>query len=205
MSLRSQLASKAETLQEFSIAAAEKYDEGQRLIAENDFGAGIYLLGYAAKMILKNAYFRFTGAAVSDEIGPRLFPAKAAGDDRHRGGLIPGISPESFHSLRFWAMLLQATRANQRRLIQEWETPGADPQPVLIEAVGERMSGSKHLYIIWDKWASLDQRERSEVIMDAYVATHAPQQVLNVTVAMGLTVAEAGRMGIRYETEAPVH
>lgn len=116
MSLRSQLAGKVETLQEFSLAAAEKYDEGQRLIAENDFGAGIYLLGYAAEMILKNAYFRFTGAAVSDEIGPRLFPAKAAGDDRHGGGLIPGISPESFHSLRFWAMLLQSSRANQKRL-----------------------------------------------------------------------------------------
>lgn len=116
MSLRSQLAGRVETLQEFSLAAAEKYDEGQRLIAGTDFGAGIYLLGYTAEIILKNAYFRFTGAALSDEVRPRLFPAKAAGDDRQGGGLIPGIPCESFHSLRFWAMLLQATRVNQGRL-----------------------------------------------------------------------------------------
>lgn len=87
------------------------------------------------------------------------------------------------------------------RLIQEWEAPGQETQPVLIESAGDRMSGSKHLLIIWDEWLPLDQRERSEIIMDAYEATHTRQEILKVTVAMGLTAAEAERMGIRYEAE----
>lgn len=93
----------------------------------------------------------------------------------------------------------------RRRLIQEWETPGADPQPVLIEVAGDRMSGSIHLYVIWDEWLPLNQRERSEIIMDAYEVTHTRLEILNVTVAMGLTASEADRMGVRYETETQVH
>lgn len=87
------------------------------------------------------------------------------------------------------------------RLIQEWAEPSLAPQPVLIEASGDRMSGSKHLYIIWDEWLPLTQRERSEIIMDAYEVTHERRDALNITVAMGLTAMEAERMGIRYETE----
>lgn len=112
MSLRSRLENTPETVQEFGLAAVEKYSEGQRLITGNP-GAGIYLLGYAAEMLLKNAYFRFTGASLSDEVGPRLGPAKTAGRDRHGDGLIPNNEHEAHHSLRFWAMLLQAKRAEQ--------------------------------------------------------------------------------------------
>lgn len=96
----------------------------------------------------------------------------------------------------------EETEVLRRLLTQEWNTPSAAPQPVLIESAGERMSGSKHLYIIWDRWLSLDQRERSEIIMDAYEATHTRPEVLSVTVAMGLTSKEADRMGINYVTEA---
>jgi hypothetical protein len=92
--------------------------------------------------------------------------------------------------------------ALRERLIHEWQQPSPAAQPVLIEAAGDRMSSSKHLYVIWDDWLSLDQRERSEIIMDAYEGTHERQEVLSVTVAMGLTAKEAERMGIRYETEA---
>lgn len=94
------------------------------------------------------------------------------------------------------------TETLREQLTHEWEHPSLAAQPVLIEAVGDRMSGSKHLYVIWDDWLSLDQRERSEIIMDAYEATHEGQEILSVTVAMGLTAKEAERMGIRYETEA---
>lgn len=94
------------------------------------------------------------------------------------------------------------TEALREKLIHEWQQPSPAAQPVLIEAAGDRMSGSKHLYVIWDDWLSLDQRERSEIVMDAYEATHERQEVLNITVAMGLTIEEAKRMGIRYETEA---
>lgn len=115
MSLRSRLSIIPETVQEFELAAAEKYSEGQRLIVAGNTGAGIYLLGYAAEMTLKNAYFRFTGAGLADEVGPRLAPARRAGRGPGGSGLIPAIPDEFYHSLRFWAMLLQAARAAQSR------------------------------------------------------------------------------------------
>ena len=88
------------------------------------------------------------------------------------------------------------------RLTQEWEHPSQFAQPVLIEAAGDRLSGSTQLYVIWDDWQALDQRERSEIIMQAYEETHERTDVLRVTVAMGLTAKEAERMGIQYETDA---
>jgi hypothetical protein len=93
------------------------------------------------------------------------------------------------------------TEELRKKLTHEWQQPSHAAQPVLIEAAGDRMSGSKQLYVIWDDWVSLDQRERSEIIMDAYEATHERPDVLSVTVAMGVTAKEAERMGIRYETE----
>lgn len=115
MALRNRLSVIAETVQEFNLAANEKYLEGQNLVVQGDIGAGIYLLGYAAEMLLKNAYFRFTGAALADEIGPRLAPARSVGRGQQVAGLIPHIPHESYHSLRFWAMLLQASRLVQSR------------------------------------------------------------------------------------------
>ena len=117
MALRSRLSVLPETVQEFDLAIAERYSEGQRLIIAGSASGGVYLLGYVAEMLLKNAYFRFTGARLSDEVGPRLGPAKAAGRDRYGNGLIPNIDHEAYHSLRFWAMLLQAKRTEQE---QSW-------------------------------------------------------------------------------------
>ena len=93
-------------------------------------------------------------------------------------------------------------QALRERLIQEWSEPSIASQPVLIEEAGDRMSNSKQVYVIWDEWQPLDQRVRSEIIMDAYEATHGRQEVLSITVAMGLTAADAERIGLRYETEA---
>ena len=120
MSLRSRLSTVPETIQEFDLAAAERYSEGQQLIVAGNTGAGIYILGYAAEMTLKNAYFRFTGAGLADEVEPRLAPARSAGrglnsNNLFTPGLIPLIKDESYHSLRFWAMLLQETRGAQGR------------------------------------------------------------------------------------------
>ncbi len=131
MALRGRLSVITETIQEFNLAADEKYREGQHLVAGGDLGAGIYLLGYAAEMILKNAYFRFTGAGLGDATQPRLAPARSVG-----GRLIPAIRDEFYHSLRFWAMLLQAVRTDQGR-------PWADTEFVLeFERCTERLYNS---------------------------------------------------------------
>jgi hypothetical protein len=96
MSLRGSLDLVPETVQEFDIAASEKLTSGQALIVAGDSGAAIYLLGYSAEMLLKNAYFRLTGAALADEIESRLKPARSSAKGSH---MIPNISDESYYSL----------------------------------------------------------------------------------------------------------
>lgn len=118
MPLRQRLEAVPETVQEFDLAAAQKNREGAALVAAGYNGAGIYLLGYSAEMLLKNAYFRYTGASWADRVGPRLGSALTAGRI-----LIPLVPHEGYHSLRFWASLLRETRRFQRR-----------PLPPLLDA-----------------------------------------------------------------------
>jgi hypothetical protein len=91
-----------------------------------------------------------------------------------------------------------AANALRDRLVQEWRHPNpAAQQPIILEETGG--SGQPmHLYVIWDDWPPLGSIERSEVIMDAYEEVQGRAQSANVTVAMGLTPAEADRLGIRY-------
>ena len=110
MSLRIRLEGIAETLQEFELALEDRFAVGQHLIVNGYPDAGIYLLGYVAEMLLKTIYFRFTGAGPADLVGPRLAPARTVGRM-----LLPQITDEHYHSLRFWAMLLQAERDRQGR------------------------------------------------------------------------------------------
>jgi len=67
---------------------------------------------------------------------------------------------------------------------------------IVVEGGGAR---PRHLFVIWDRWGDLNQQDRSEIIMDAYAQTLSEDDVLQVTVAMGLTVKEAERMGIHYQ------
>lgn len=86
-----------------------------------------------------------------------------------------------------------------QRLAAEWANPASiAAQPVILE---ERRGANQplHVYVIWDEWAPLSMVERSEVIMDAYEDHYGVGPALEVTVAMGLTEAEAGRMGIGYQ------
>ena len=94
-------------------------------------GVGVYLQGYVAEMLLKNAYFRFTGAMPSDLIQPRLGPALVRGR-----ALIPNIRHESYHSLRFWALLLREERRARHR-------------PLASVLDGPFVSRTRRLYLNW--------------------------------------------------------
>ncbi len=118
MTLRRRLEAVPETVQKFDFASAQKYREGVALAATGHLGGGISLFGYSAEMLLKNAYFRYTGASAVDRIQPRLAPALAAGRL-----YIPAVPHESYHSLQFWALLLRAQRRRQLR-----------PLPPLVDA-----------------------------------------------------------------------
>ena len=92
------------------------------------------------------------------------------------------------------------------RLRSEWQSPRPDAaSPVIIATTESHLrrhtAYPTRLYVIWDAWGSLSQRERSEIIMDAYEATHRREDLLHVTVAMGLTREEAERIKLRYAIE----
>jgi hypothetical protein len=85
-------------------------------------------------------------------------------------------------------------------LMREWTRPKQTGQPVIV-LEGEE-NEPQHIYVVWDEWEGLDQKDRSEIIMD--VAEHlsgdkALPDLSLVTVAMGLTTEEAERMGIKAE------
>jgi hypothetical protein len=89
-------------------------------------------------------------------------------------------------------------------LSKEWANPQDDTSgPIIIETTDllRPQRATTHLYVVWDAWRDLTQRERSEMIMDVYEAVRGRNFALNVTVAMGLTPEEAKRMNIRYEVE----
>ena len=104
-------------------------------------GAGMYLMGYSAEMLLKSAYFRFSGAQPTDRIAALLGPAQQTAQR-----LIPGISRETYHSLRFWALLLRAKRRQQN-----------NPLPLAVDA--PFVSRTRRLYQNW--WIGMRYRPDS--------------------------------------------
>lgn len=83
-----------------------------------------------------------------------------------------------------------------KQLKQEWANPqNKAKQPLIIEEA-KTSDQPIHLYVVWDKWADLDQETRSEIIISVYENVKGTEASLMVTVAMGLTTAEAKRMNI---------
>jgi hypothetical protein len=91
-----------------------------------------------------------------------------------------------------------AAQALRDRLVAEWKAGNSmATQPVILEEAG-RANQPIRVYVVWDDWAQMDAVERSELIMDAFEAVYGRDKSLNVAVAMGLTPAEADRMGIPF-------
>lgn len=105
MPLRFRVKSNPETVQDFALASDEKYWEGISLLVSGRRSAGIYLLGYAAEMILKNACFLTEGARPFDYVGARLAPIRSWARKN-----LPGVPDESYHSLWFWGRVLRKKR-----------------------------------------------------------------------------------------------
>lgn len=95
------------------------------------------------------------------------------------------------------------TRSSQHdalvhELLGEWRQPNAQAsEPVILEEAGPNRRVA-HLYVIWGKWAHLDRVERSEIIMDAAEKKLSQPDLLEITIAMGLTPDEADRLGIQW-------
>jgi hypothetical protein len=87
------------------------------------------------------------------------------------------------------------------QLRAEWEqpTPSTDAH-VIIEAEDSLrpQQAPTNLYVIWNAWQNLSQKQRSEMLLDVYSDVKGISAARNVTLAMGLTPAEASRLGINY-------
>ena len=105
MPLRNYIETHGETVQDIELAGTDKLWEGIELLVAGRPAGGIYLLGYVAEMVLKNACFLFDKARPADLIWPRLAPMRNFGKK-----YFPTIDPENYHSLVFWYHALQWKR-----------------------------------------------------------------------------------------------
>lgn len=110
MAIRHRISGSAETIQDYELAAEDRYWDGMELLVAGHTVGGLYLLGFAAEMWLKYAYFRFTGARPGDPARSHFGPARS-----HARQLLPSIPAEGYHSLAFWAGLLRETRQLRSR------------------------------------------------------------------------------------------
>ena len=105
MSLRYQLAQQAETLQLVDMAARQRYWEGLVLMVAGRLGAGIYIMGYCAEMLLKAAYFRVVGEKPGSPVPSMLSSAR-----KWSTRFLPTVPREQYHSVWFWCQLVRRRR-----------------------------------------------------------------------------------------------
>ncbi len=66
----------------------------------------------------------------------------------------------------------------------------------MIEESPLRGERPNHLYVVWSKWGDLTPIERSKLMLQAYERYRSRDLAASVTLAMGLTPAEARQRGI---------
>ncbi len=82
-----------------------------------------------------------------------------------------------------------------RKLAQELQSPGAQPQPLILESEIPATK-SRHVHVIWDDWSKLSEEERADVILDAYSTAEGQNYAEQIAIAIGLTSSEALALGL---------
>ncbi|HWE97803.1 MAG TPA: hypothetical protein VG269_27860 [Tepidisphaeraceae bacterium] len=70
-------------------------------------------------------------------------------------------------------------------------------EPVILEessAKGEVV----HVYVVWSQWAHLNRDQRGEIVMEVAELVKLRQDLLKITIAMGLTPHEADKFGLNW-------
>lgn len=98
---------------------------------------------------------------------------------------IPGVKPE------INPIYVEAV-AQELRLMN----PDGPPEAPLIIEEEMRHSNRTHITVIWDEWAGIGPESRSRVIVEAYKRVRGADSVLNLSVALGLTHADAKKLGV---------
>ena len=111
MAMRLRLQPVTETIQEFELAAEERYWAGMEMMTRGDGATGIYLMGYVAEMLLKNSYFLLDiRTKPTLPVGSLLGQAKLA-----MVSLRPSYQFKGYHDLMFWVELLTEKRRQEGR------------------------------------------------------------------------------------------
>ena len=77
--------------------------------------------------------------------------------------------------------------------LQRDQPTGPADAPQIVEE--EQRGGFLHVAVIWDNWQDVERADRGKIIMDAYQQQRS-DVVAKITVALGLTHAEAERLGV---------
>ena len=80
----------------------------------------------------------------------------------------------------------------------EWKSPNVGAtEPVVVEEADAK-GNVVHVYVVWSDWAQLNRERRGEIIMEAAERVMPIDDVLKVTIAMGLTPDEADSLGLKW-------
>jgi hypothetical protein len=95
---------------------------------------------------------------------------------------------------------LHSNHPNHTMLVDELcrhlgNDPNLPAMPRIVEA-DDRISKNMHVYVLWDAWDSVSERERSEIILESYEKSRGTQEMLRISVAMGVTPLDAQRLGL---------
>jgi hypothetical protein len=83
-------------------------------------------------------------------------------------------------------------------LASELTNPNSGNTEPVILLERDKQKRPLHVYVIWKQWRDVDRAERGEIIMDAAERHFSQDDVLNISIAMGLTPDEAKRLGLKY-------
>ena len=139
-----------ETILEFQAAAEDRYWEALSLMMDGHFAGGVHLIGYAAEMLLKNAYFSLIGERLTAPIWPLLAPAWTRGAAYFPGSFFQ--SSRDYHNLDFWARLLREERRRQGVALP-WHLDS------------EYLFHTRRLYLTW--WVEMRYRHAQATVGDA--------------------------------------
>jgi len=140
-SLRTKLEAIVETVSELEAAAEQKYWEGLELMVAGNYGAGIYLMGYAVEMWVKSACARLLRVRPDEDVWVTLEPRY-----RIEKRSFPKVKDKGPHSLELWGELLCH--------IRNVAGVGAFSRPVSADSV---RTASKRLHESW--WVEMRYHE----------------------------------------------
>ena len=168
MALRTLIATH-ECVQEYERAAREHQDAGLILLADGH-AQGVALMALSVEMVLKAAYFRFIGYAVTQQIAPADLRAAVA--DVQPLGVTD--SPESYHNLLFWTNAVISSRRlgiSSRSHTGIGILPAVAAAPIGIQDEVELLTRAARLRTNWsigDRYKSLQPHAAKQDLEDVF-------------------------------------